>query len=377
MAQSTHADVIILGAGTMGTAAAWALARRGVDVIAIDQFAHYNSMASHGGHTRIFRHCYFEGERYVPWSLKADAQFVELAERTGLQLQIRNGCLDIGTEENGQARKARASALAHYLPYEFLSGNEVNERFPAWNLPDDWEANFDPEGGVLLVENVFKAFRTELEAAGGRIVENNPVLGWKATASGVEVRTANATYTGKHLLVTAGAWAGKMLADLNLPLVPVRKPILWMDVEDVSLFAPERFPSFIIDCDFDIPYGLPAVGADSLKIGNHTDMHRVDPDNFQREVQPEDIAGEFMEFFGSKLNGVHPRTQKTSMCMYTMTPDEDFIIDRHPEHDNVSIAAGFSGHGFKFAPVIGEHLADLATSDSAAAIPMFGINRFD
>lgn len=376
MAQSTHADVIILGAGTMGTAAAWALARRGVDVIAIDQFAHYNSMASHGGNTRIFRHCYFEGEKYVPWSLEADALFTQLADRTGLQLQIRNGCLDIGTEENGQARKARASALAHNLPYEFLSGTEVNERFPAWNLPGEWEANFDPEGGVLLVENVFNAFRTELEAAGGQIVENSAVTGWSASDSGVEVRTTDATYTGNHLLVTAGAWAGKMLADLRLPLVPVRKPVLWMDVEDVSLFAPERFPSFIIDCDFDVPYGLPAFGNDSLKIGNHTDMHPIDPDDFQREVQPEDITGEFMEFFGSKLNGVHPRTQKTSMCMYTMTPDEDFIIDRHPDYSNVSIAAGFSGHGFKFAPVIGEHLADLAMVDSTQAIPMFAINRF-
>lgn len=377
MGQSLNAEVIVLGAGTMGTAAAWALARRGVDVIAIDQFSHYNYFSSHSGNTRIFRHCYFEGEAYVPWSLQADAMLTELANRTGIELQIRNGCLDIGTEENGQARKARASALAHNLPYEFLTGSEVNERFPAWNLPSDWEANFDPEGGVLLVENVFNAFRQELEAAGGRIVENTRVTDWSASESGVEVRTSDGTYTGKQLIVTAGAWAGKMLKDLDLPLVPVRKPVLWMDVEDTRLFAPEKFPSFIIDCDFDVPYGLPAVGGDSLKVGNHSDMNRVDPDDFSREVLPGDVTDEFMQFFATNMHGVHPRTSKTAMCMYTMTPDEDFIIDRHPQHGNVCMAAGFSGHGFKFAPMVGEHLADLATSNSAEAIPMFQIARFN
>lgn len=376
MAKSTHADVIILGAGTMGTAAAWALARRGVDVIAIDQFSHYNSLASHGGRTRIFRHCYFEGEKYVPWALESDRLFTELHDRTGLELQLRVGCLDIGTAENGHARKSQAAAIAHKLPFETLTAQGVNERFPAWNLPDDFEANLDPEGGVLLVENVFKAFRSELEAAGGRIVENSPVISWSASDTGVEVQTADDTYSGKHLIVTAGAWAGKMLADLKLPLVPVRKPVIWYETDDVELYRAERFPPFIIDCDIDVYYGLPAVGADGVKMGNHTDMDQIDPDNFQRESQEGDITAAFSEFVTTMLNGAHPRSLDTGMCMYTMTPDEDFIIDHHPVYGNVSIAAGFSGHGFKFAPVVGEHLANLATSDSAEAIPMFSIGRF-
>lgn len=377
MPNSTHADVIVLGAGTMGTAAAWALARRGVDVIAIDQFSHYNTMASHGGNTRIFRHCYFEGEKYVPWALEADRLFAGLQDRTGLELQIRVGCLDIGTEENGHARNAQAAAIAHDLPHEVLSAQAVNERFPAWNLPEDFEANFDPEGGVLKVENVFTAFRSEIEAAGGRIVENSRVQSWSASDEGVQVKTADATFTGKHLIVTAGAWAGKMLADLNLPVVPVRKPVIWYETDDVSFYRPEQFPPFVIDCDIDVYYGLPAVGQDSVKMGNHSDMDMIDPDDFQHEFQPGDITSAFSEFVTTMLNGAHPRALATSMCMYTMTPDEDFIIDRHPQYDNVSIAAGFSGHGFKFAPVVGEHLADLTTSESAKAIPMFSISRFN
>ncbi|MCO5216916.1 MAG: N-methyl-L-tryptophan oxidase [Thermomicrobiales bacterium] len=373
---SKSAEVIVIGAGTMGAAAAWALARRGVDVIAIEQFGYYNKMASHGGHTRIFRHCYFEGEKYVPWTLEADRLFSELQDRTGLELQIRVGCLDIGTPENGHAKLARATAIEHNLPYEMLTGKDVNERFPGWNVPEDFEACLDPDGGVLRVENVFTAFRREIDAAGGRIVENQKVLGWEATDDGVTVTTADGVYTGKQLIITAGAWAGKVLSDLHLPLQVTRKPVMWFEVDDMNTFAPRNFPPFIIDCDIQHFYGLPAVAPDSLKMGIHSDMNVVDPDNFQREVQPEDMVPEFVEFIGSMLKGAHARTSMTSMCMYTMTPDEDFIIDRHPQHANVAIAAGFSGHSFKFATVIGEHLADLATDPSVAGKPAFAVGRF-
>lgn len=373
---SNNAEVIVIGAGTMGAAATWALARRGVSVIALEQYGYYNTMASHGGHTRIFRHCYFEGEKYVPWTLEADRLFSELQDRTGLELQIRAGCLDIGTPENGHARLAQATAIEHNLPHVMLTGKDVNERYPGWNLPEDFQACLDPDGGVLRVENVFTAFRTEIEANGGRIVENQKVLGWEATDDGVTVTTADGTYTGKQLIITAGAWAGKVLSDLNLPLQVTRKPVMWFEVDDMATFAPDNFPPFIIDCDIQHFYGLPAVAPDSLKMGIHSDMNVVDPDNFQREVQPEDMVPEFVEFISTLLKGARARTKATSMCMYTMTPDEDFIIDRHPQHANVALAAGFSGHGFKFATVIGEHLADLATDPSAAGKPAFAVNRF-
>lgn len=370
------AEVIVIGAGTMGVAAAWALARRGVDVLALEQFQYYNKMASHGGHTRIFRHCYFEGEKYVPWTLEADRLFSELQDRTGIELQVRAGCLDIGTPENGHARLAQATAVEHGLPYEILTGKDVNERYPGWNLPEEFEACLDPDGGVLRLENVFAAFRQELEAAGGRILENQKVLGWSADENGVAVETADGTYTGKHLIITAGAWASKVLSDLHLPLSVTRKPVMWFEVDDTSVFTPQNFPPFIIDCDIEHFYGLPAIAPDSLKMGIHSDMHVIDPDSFQREVQPEDMVPEFVEFVTTMLRGVHPRTVNTSMCMYTMTPDEDFIIDRHPQHANVSLAAGFSGHGFKFATVVGEHLADLATDATASTMPAFTVSRF-
>src|SRR5699024_4312628 len=182
--------------------------------------------------------------------------------------------------------------------------------------------------------------------------------------------------TGKHLIVTAGAWAGKMLADLNLPLTPTRKPVIWYETDDIELYRPEQFPPFIIDVDADVFYGLPSVSVDSVKMGNHSDMNEVDPDDFERNPLPGDITEAFAEFVTTMLHGAHPRALNTSMCMYTMTPDEDFIIDRHPQHGNVSIAAGFSGHGFKFAPIIGEHLSDLTLDESTAPVKEFALSRF-
>ena len=371
-----RADVIVIGGGTMGTAAGWALARRRHSVIVLEQFEHFHKLGSHGGHTRIFRHAYFEGANYVPWAVEADRLFTELQDRTGIDLLIRCGCLDFGTPESGHARRAEQSAIAHGLPHEMLTGKQINERFAGWNVPDEWEGCFDPEGGVLVIEPVFRALTQELKAAGGVIHDHEPVMQWSATDDGVVVSTSKGTYEADHLIVTAGAWAGKVLADMQMPLKVTRKPVMWFHTENRNLFTPDAFPGFIIEVDGNEFYGLPAVGEDSLKIGIHNDNNEVDPDEIDRNVNPEDLLPALREFITTRMNGVTGDLVATSMCMYTMTPDQDFVIDRHPEHPNVSIAAGFSGHGFKFATVIGEHLADLATDPETATRQDFSISRF-
>jgi monomeric sarcosine oxidase len=372
--ESNRADVIVIGGGTMGTAAAWSLARRGHSVIILEQFGHFHRMGSHGGHTRIFRHVYFEGEAYVPWTLESDRLFAELQDRTGITLQIRCGCLDFGTPDSDHTQKALASAAAHDLPHEKLTGKEINERFPGWNVPDDWDGCLDPDGGVLIVEAVFRALTRELTAAGGVIRDNEPVTGWTASGSGVTVTTANGTYEADRLVVAAGAWAGKVLGDLGLPLEVTRKPVMWFHTEKRELYTPDVFPSFICKTDDIEFYGLPAVGDDNLKMGIHNNHDVVDPDNFDRNVGMDEVQP-FRDILLPRMKGVSGELVATSMCMYTMTPDQDFIIDRHPEHANVAIAAGFSGHGFKFTPLVGEHLADLVTTQATTALPLFSLDR--
>lgn len=374
---SNRADVIVVGGGTMGTAAGWALARRGHSVIVLEQFGHIHKLGSHGGHTRIFRHAYFEGPAYVPWTVESDKAWASLQDRTGIDLLVRCGCLDLAAPGQDGARNAAHSAALFNLPHQMLSAAEVNERYPAWNLPEDWEACLDPEAGILLVVPTLRALTQELTDAGGIIVENTRVLGWESGSDGVTVRTNNGMFEGDRLVVTAGAWAGKLLADLNLPLEPIRKPVMWFDVDNRETHGSGMFPGFIAHMAEDNFYGLPGHGNDTIKIGDHSDHLVVDPDNFDREVTPSDLTPRFSAFLSQCLPGVRHDFNATAMCMYTMTPDEDFIIDRHPHDERVSIAAGFSGHGYKFAPVVGELLADLATDEEASTLQHFRINRFD
>ena len=370
-----RADVIVVGGGTMGTAAGWALARRGHSVIVLEQFHHIHKMGSHGGHTRIFRHAYFEGPAYVPWTIESDNAWVALQERTGIDLMVRCGCLDMSAPGLAHARHAAHSAALYNLPHEMMTGDEVNERFPAWSIPSDWEACLDPNAGILLVEPTLRALVTEFREAGGTLVENVKVESWSETADGVSVRTSDGTWEADRLIVTAGAWTGKLLGELNLPLEVCRKPVIWLDTAGKPEFDADRFPAFIADTGPDEFYGLPAYGTDTLKIGIHNDRNIVDPDNFDRDVSPVDLTPRYREFLASSLKGATLDFAATGICMYTMTPDEDFIIDQHPSQERVIFAAGFSGHGYKFAPVVGELLADLATEDGVKTPAHFALNR--
>lgn len=374
---SNRADVIVAGGGTMGTAAGWALARRGHSVIVLEQFGHIHKMGSHGGHTRIFRHAYFEGPAYVPWTVESDKAWAELQDRTGIDLMVRCGCLDLAEPGMDGARNAAESAALFNLPHEMLTADEVNERFPAWNLPSDWEACLDPEAGILLVNPTLRALTQELKEADGRIVDNTKVLGWESGPNGVSVETSNGTFKGERLIVTAGAWTGKLLADLDLPLEPVRKPVMWFDVDDREKHGSGMFPAFIAHLKQDNFYGLPGHGNDTIKIGDHSDRNVIDPDDFNREAGADDLTPRLNAFITECLPGVRHRFNNTAMCIYTMTPDEDFIIDRHPHDDKISFAAGFSGHGYKFAPLVGELLADLATEEDSGTLEHFRVNRFE
>jgi monomeric sarcosine oxidase len=375
---SQKADVIVIGGGTMGTAAGWALARRGKSVTIIEQFDHYHSRGSHSGNTRIYRHAYAEGALYVPWALAASALWRGLQERTGVKLMVETGCLDISQPGLGRANGARESARQFNLPVEELTGRELKARWPAWNIPDDWEVTLDPDAGFLLVEPAFRALAQEFGEAGGVMHTNEAVSSWESDGSTVRVVTDRDVYEADSLVIAAGAWNGKVLADLGIPLEVRRKPVMWFATENPAQFTPETFPVFVYQDETGEFYGMDGLdggGAGSVKIGIHSGGDVADPDNLDREWHESDIKPEFREFLTGKLNGVKPELTNSSICMYTMTPDEDFIIDRHPAHANVAIAAGFSGHGFKFTPKVGEHLADLVTG-ADDPVPEFAVGRF-
>lgn len=376
LATQQRFDVIVIGGGTMGTAAAWALSRRGLKTLVLEQFQHVHSMGSHGGDTRVIRHAYAESPEYVPLVLRADELWQELEAETGEQVLIRSGGLELAAPGYDHAHRARASADEHGIPYEWLPPREAAARWPAFTIPDDWEALYSPGTGFLLTEPALRGMAALARRHGATIIEHSPATGWGSENGSVWVETSSDRYEADALIVTAGAWAGKMLTDLGLPVHVRRKTLWWQEVDDPARYQPDWFPVYIADSAAGEIYGFPIHGTPALKIANHADGDIVDVATVDRETHPGENR-DCLELANRILPGVRPAVAKSVVCLYTMTPDTDFIVDRDPRSPRVAFGAGFSGHGFKFAPAIGELLADLILNPEAKPIPRLSLSRFD
>lgn len=374
----THYSVIVLGGGTMGTAAAWELAKRGEKALVLEQFSHVHAFGSHSGQTRVIRHAYSEDPDYVPFVLRADELWSELEQTSGEHFYHRVGVLELAPSANdAHALRARESAVVHGLDFEWIDANEIRKRWPQFAVEDDWQAGFGAQAGFLEVEPGLQAMARLARASGVEIRKNQAVSIWGASESGVWVDTADERQTADRLVITPGAWAGKLLADLNLPLQVMRKTLWWLEVRDPGQFAPDRLPVFMGshgDAEF---YGFPIYGQPGLKIADHHGGEPTTPESVERATRPGEAApvvdGARWLFGPEQITG---NVVKSAVCLYTNTPDGHFIIDRHPNHANVVFGAGFSGHGFKFATAVGEHLVDLLFDPGATPYPILSLARF-
>jgi monomeric sarcosine oxidase len=374
----THYSVIVVGGGTMGTAAAWALGRRGERAVVLEQFGHIHGMGAHGGQTRVIRHAYAEGADYIPLVLRADELWQELEAEAGITVLHRVGALELSTASGSDhALRARASAAEHRVPFEWLDADEIRRRWPQFKIGDDWEGGFGDRSGFLEVEPSLRAMAVSARTRGVEIREHEPVRRWGAGAGGVWVETDSGRFTGDQLIVSAGSWAGPLLADLSLPIAVLRKTLFWLEPNDPARFAPDRFPVFIADRPGLEFYGFPIYGQPGLKCANHAGGEPTTTDTVDRTVHPEEEP-EILDAAAWLLGADHftGRVLASAVCLYAKTPDSHFIIDRHPEHPNVIVAAGFSGHGFKFAPAIGEYLVEIARNERAPTLPLFRLSRF-
>lgn len=376
MTDAQHFDVVIIGGGTMGTAAAWALARQGAKAVVLEQFQHVHSLGSHGGDTRVIRHVYAESPEYVPVVQRADTLWQELEAETGKQVLVRCGGLELAAPGFQHTRAARASADEHGLAYEWLSPAEARDRWPAFHVPDDWDALYSPDSGFLLTKPALHGMAERARSLGATIVPNTAVTDLRIEPQGIRVDTSQGAFTADSAVITAGAWAPRLLADLHLPLHVRRKTLWWQGVDEPERYQPDRFPVFVADSDAGEIYGFPVFGSPGLKIANHQGGETVNPDTVNRETRPGENRA-CLELANRVLPGVLPGVVKSAVCLYTMTPDADFIVDRHPGDHRVAIGAGFSGHGFKFAPAIGEMLAQLILDTSANPMSRFAISRFN
>jgi monomeric sarcosine oxidase len=352
-------DVAILGAGTMGSPAAFFLAQAGLKVVLFEQFRIAHEMGSHSGSTRVIRHAYHESPDYVPLVLRADELWQQLEAKTGQQLLIRTGGIDLGPREGTVVENALLACRSHSLPHEPLSSNQVMERWPQFKVPANWHACYDPKMGFLLVDSCLRTYANLARESGAEVHEEEVVLGYQANAETIRIRTSKGEYEAAKLVVCAGPWSSKILADLNLPLTVKRKTLSWFEVEEPQNFSVGKFPIFLAETAAGLLYGFPIYGHLGMKIANHNGSGpSADPDTVDRTFHPED-ARDARKFATEYLNGISTKLLEGKICLYTLTPDEHFIIDLHPQNQNIAIAAGFSGHGFKFAPVVGEMLCDL------------------
>lgn len=374
MAITRHYPVIIIGGGTFGTAAAWALAQRGVKSLVIEQFDHVHSMGSHSGKTRVIRHAYAEGSDYVPLVLRADAMWLELEDQLNEKILYRTGSVELDAHGHGHAELAKASADAHGLPYEWIDAAEVRRRWTAINVDDSWHAGFDPNAGFLMIEPALRGMANLAIQLGAEFITGTTIKTWGSTGSDAWVRTGESQYSADQLIIAGGAWMPELLEGLGLPIVIQRKVLFWLDVDAPERFGPDRFPVFLTDSSHGEIYGFPILADEGLKIARHDGGDATTANSVDRTVRAGE-ASEVLPLAQSLFRGVTGGVISSLVCLYTRTPDTNFIIDRHPAHENVVIAAGFSGHGFKFAPAIGQMLADMTTDTNCKTMPLFAMSR--
>jgi sarcosine oxidase len=359
-------DVIVLGLGGMGSATAYHLARRGTRVLGLDAFERGHTNGSSHGRSRGIREAYAESPAYVPLVQRAYALWRELEAETGQHLLTITGGIGIGPAAPGFGATQKESAARYGLTIEELTAGEIMARWPGFRVPDGSMGIYDPHTGFLLPEPCVAAHLDRAATHGAVLHHREPVRRWSPDGGGVRVETDMAAYTAHSLVITAGPWAGEILSGgplggIHLPLEPWRMYNVYFAPTRPELFGPDRFPVYGVRGPEGSYYGVPMLPGDGLKIGRHDKGDPCTPETARRTIEPEEI-NQMRAVLDTYMPGAAGAVLAATTCLYTMTPDSDFIIDRHPEHANIVYAAGFSGHGFKFSAVMGEVMADLATA---------------
>jgi len=372
-------DAIVLGLGAMGSATLYHLARRGVRVLGLEQFAPGHTMGSSHGDSRIIRELYFEHPLYVPLVQRAYELWEALERDAGEELLRYTGGLMVGSPESALVRGARRSAESHGISYELLTHAQIRSRCPAFDPPDDYVAVWDARAGFLRPEACNQTHVRLAVQEGAQVRYEEPVTSWKTDGEGVRVITAHEEYRAARLVVCVGAWTKSFMSELDLPLQVERQVLTWFDVPaSRAWYEPERFPVFL--CEFEEGhqiYGFPRLQRGVKTAIFHEGALSVTPEAVARAVTTADI-----EALRGRLARILPElavasVRETVTCLFTNTPDGHFVVDFHPAHPQVLLSSPCSGHGFKFASALGEMQADLLLNGRTRFdLQPFSLSRF-
>ena len=355
----------VVGLGAMGALSAWRLAARGAKVIGFERFRPGHDQGSSHGDTRIFRTAYFESPEYVPLLRRAHGLWRQLEQETGATLLTLTGGLAIGPADGELVAGVLRSARESRLPHRLLDAGEMNRLHPQHRLDAGDVAVLDEQAGFLRPERSVAAAAARAEALGARLMTETEVTAIEAADGGVIIETSRGRWAAGRALVAAGAWTSKLLPQLGLPLEVERQVMVWLAVDDPGSFSPQRFPIFIRELGGGrFRYGFPTTDGRSIKLAVHHEGTVTDPDSIEREVEDVDTLP-LREFAREKLRGVTAEVVDARVCMYTNTPDERFIATSPTQLPGVTVLSACSGHGFKFASVLGELMAELILDGQA------------
>jgi sarcosine oxidase len=376
--RSMRYDVIVLGLGGMGSAVAAHAAGRGLRVLGLEQFGAAHAFGASHGRTRIIRQAYFESPVYVPMVRRAYALWDELEARTQMTLRAQCGGLFVGTRESPVVAGAVASGDLYGLPYELLDASALRRRYPATSPRADDVAVFEAVAGAVFPEAGVHAHLLVAAAEGAELRFGTRVLDWDAGDGGVRVALADGMRVeGERLAICAGPWFARVAPDVGLPLRIERNVQFWFEPLDRTAVTPDRLPIYCVqhDANAHMFYGFPDFG-NGAKVAYHGSGVEADPDALDRTVREDEIvhAHAALASFVPQAAG---RFLDAAVCMYSLTPDEHFAIGAHPRNARVVVAGGFSGHGYKFTPVVGEVVAALlAGVDPGFDLTPFAPGRF-
>jgi len=354
-------DLAVVGLGGMGSAILAHCARRGASVVGVEQFERGHELGSSSGKSRMIRKAYFEDPAYVPLLLRAYELWRELERETGTELLRLTGLLMVGQEQAEIIAGARRAAREHGLPLQSLTPSEIRTRYPTLKVRDEEVGVFEPDGGVLAPERAVDAQLRLAVAAGAQIHFGVAMESWTADPGGFTVHLANgASLTSSAMVLSLGSWFKEALGCLGVPIRVQRNVQAWFQ-PSTDAYAFPHFPPFLLDRE-GLPaplYGFPDFG-DGVKAAFHCHGELSEPDQFDREINLERDIEPIVRAMDPWMPDAAVGFRAAKPCPYSLTPDGHFVVDRHPAHPRLILCGGFSGHGFKFAPVMGEIGADLA-----------------
>lgn len=368
-------DVIVVGLGAAGAATLHRLAQDGVSVLGLEQFSIPNDRSSHHGDNRIIRMAYAENPSYVPMLRSAYDGWRTLEASADVQLLYQTGSLHGGRQGCAEFVGARASSKTHKVAHDVLSGDEVNKRFPGFSFPKDYAFVFQPQGGFVACEDAIEAFVGVAQRHGAHVKTGCAVTSIRPEAEAVRVMSAQGDFLARKVIVCAGPWITRLVPELSSHLRIRRQVVGWFETSGDG-YLPDNFPVFLFEGEGGFMFGFPEFRRPGLKIGRHHHLEQLcDPATLTKDITAEDKA--IMRLPVSRyMPSANGALLKASTCIYSNTPDFHFAIGPHPKSERVLICSACSGHGFKFAPTLGQIMRDLAVEgETQFDLSLHGLDR--